>query len=278
MPYIEIDEDHILPNSFTIAFEMSFHTDQRTLFSGYGWVLLQDDEDAYIMTTSQVIRHIKNHQRKCDRSHPEQIPTIKLFGKNYMVESFQIEVTTDGEFVAVMSDEESVLDYAVLRLKTTQSLFKPVLQRSEHSPAFGDKVYIPDPKTFRSTYAGAVINYPEHLVDWLKTKASSDRRKFVKGIPTLSCKRDIDWDKVEEQSVALIYHRPSAMMFHETSFGLPLIDEDDKVVGMLSVCVRLMDSEAGEEPFVCFNICLDKIIQDITRKNPVLARKLFTDD
>ena len=276
MPYIEIDEDHILPNSFTIAFEMSFHTDQRTLFSGYGWVLLQDDEDAYIMTTSQVIRHIKDQQRKCDRSHPEQIPTIKLFGKNYMVGGFQIEVVTDT--IAVTSDEESVLDYAVLRVKTTR-LFKPVLQRSKRSPVFGDKVYIPDPKkSFGSTYAGDVINYPEHLVEWLKFKASSDRRKFVKGIPTLSCKRDIDWDKVEEQSVGLIYHRPSAMMFHETSFGLPLIDEDDKVVGMHSVCVRLMDSEASEEPFVCLNICLDKIIQDIKRKNPVLARKLFTDD
>ena len=278
MPYTELDEDHILPNSFTIVFEMSFHPDERTLFSGYGWVLLQDDEDAYIMTTSQVIRHIKDHQRKCDRLHPEQIPTIKLFGKNYMVESFQIEVSTDGEFVAVKSDEESVLDYAVLRLKTTR-LFKPVLQRSKRSPTFGDKVYIPDPKkSFGSTYAGDIINYPEHLVGWLKIKASSDRRNFGKGIPVLSYNRDIDWDKVEEQSVAFIHHRPSAMMLRETSFGLPLIDGDDKVVGMHSFCVRLVDSEASEEPFVCFNICLDKIIQDITRKNPVLARKLFPGD
>lgn len=238
---------------------------------GYGWLLSQDNENAYVMTTSQVLRHIKHHEINTPRAG--QTVIIEFRVRNGIVPTYHsIPVPVESDFVAVSSNENSVLDYAILTWKSNVVLGKPFkISKGYHSP--GDVVYTPDPeKCFGSKCPGIMAKYPEDLISWLKVRTSSNPRNIAKGIPVLSCNRSIVWDEVEEQKEALIHHYPNKLL--EYPFGLPLIDEQDEIVGLCSFSVCL-NVGTGKRPFTCFSVSMDKIVKDVNSKKPDLARRLF---
>ena len=78
---------------------------------GYGWLVYKDNENVYVMTSNSVLRLIKS-----DQVH-NSLEILVFRGKDELV-TYDATVTND-DFVAVRSNEDSALDYVLLKLKTS---------------------------------------------------------------------------------------------------------------------------------------------------------------
>jgi hypothetical protein len=224
----------------------------NTLF-GYGWLVFKDNENVYVMTSNSVLRLIKSNQAL----------EIRVSRVNDEPANYDATVTND-DFVAVRSNEDSALDYVVLKLKTSHIVQELPLQVSKASPEPGKSVLVPEHirrfgnKAWRFT----VQPYPEDLVDWLKSSGSSSSSN----IPSLSCEPSINFDDAKDIKQIIIceaFYKP----------GLPIF-KDDQVVGMLGSIVFI---NRGEEKniFCTFAVSMPTIIDDIRRKKPSEAKKWF---
>jgi hypothetical protein len=222
---------------------------------GYGWLVFKDNENVYVMTSNSVLRLIKSDQVDNDLE-------IRVSRVNAKSADYDATVIND-DFVAVRSNEDSALDYVVLKLKTSRIVQELPPQVSKVSPEPGEIVTLPG---VSRSWRFRVQPYPEDLVDWLKSSGSSSSSN----IPTPSCEPSINFDDAKYLKQIII-----AFPYGFSSPGLPIFkDLDGPVVGMFGSTVFI---NRGEEKkgFVSFGVSMPRIIDDIRRKKPSEAKKWF---
>jgi hypothetical protein len=99
---------------------------------GYGWLVFKDNENVYVMTSNSVLRLIKSHQV----DNALEIRVSRVIGEPA---NYDATVTND-DFVAVCSNEDSTLDYVVLKLKTSHIVQELLPQVSKASSEPGETV------------------------------------------------------------------------------------------------------------------------------------------
>jgi hypothetical protein len=225
---------------------------------GYGWLVFKDNENVYVMTRNSVLRLINSDQ--VDNALEIRVS----YGKG---EPAKYDATvTKNDFVVVRSDDNTALDYVVLKLKTSPIVQELPLQVSKESPEPGDKavithVYPVELLQFRVR----VQRYPEDLVDWLKSSGSSNSSN----IPTPSCESSINFDDAEDlkQILIAIYLTPSMP-------GLPIFkDLDGQVVAMcivVVVCLSIM--ERRKNVFLLLVFVCQELSMTFTVRNQVKPR------
>ena len=232
---------------------------------GYGWLVYKDNENVYVMTSNSVLRLIKSDQ--VDNSLE-----IRVFRGKDKPANYDATVTND-DFVAVRSNEDSALDYVVLKLKTSHIVQELPPQVSKASAEPGEMVLIPKVySTLTAPWRSPMQPYPEDLVDWLKSSGSSSSSN----IPTPSCEPSINFDDAKDlkQIIIAISDAFSMPTLYYLS-GLPIFkDLDDQVAGMYRSIVFINHGEEKER-FISFAVSMPIIIDDIRRKKPSEAKKWF---
>jgi hypothetical protein len=226
---------------------------------GYGWLVFKDNENVYVMTSNSVLRVIKSNQ-------VDNALEIRVSCSNDQLANYDATVTND-DFVAVRSNEDSALDYVVLKLKTSRIVQELPLQISKASPEPGEMVLLLDiDSTVMMSLQFPVKPYPEDLVDWLKSSGSSSSSN----IPTPSCEPSINFDdaKYLKQIIIAIFHKFSKP-------GLPIFKVLDNQVTGMCVSDVFINRDKTKERFISFGVSMPRIIDDIRRKKPSEAKKWF---
>ena len=206
------------------------------------------------MTSNSVFRRIEcdkeDHALKILVSHGEAKPR------------YCQTMVTKNDFV-VSSNEDSALDYAVLKLNASHFVDELPLQVSNESLEHGN--WVTATSEDDDVVSSPVLPYPEDLVDWLK----SSRSGSCSNIPTPSCEPHINFNDAEDLKGILV-------PFDSYSFmpGLPLRNQERQVVAM---CSRKVFINRGKEKeyFISFGVSMRKIIDDIYCKKPSEAKKWF---
>ncbi len=163
--------------------------------------------------------------------------------------------------VVVSSNEDSALDYAVLKLNASHFVHELPLQVSSDCLEPDNRIYTRDDRI------ALVLPYPEDLVDWLK----SSRSGSSSNIPTPSCEPNINFNDAEDLKGILV---PFASLSLSRKAGLPLFNEKKHVVAMCSREVIINEGKEKEH-FFSFGVSMRKIINDIYCKKPCEAKKWF---
>ena len=231
---------------------------------GSGWLVFKDNENVYVMTSNSVLRLIKSDE-------VDNALEIRVSRVNKPA-NYDATVTND-DFVAVRSNEDSALDYVVLKLKTSHIVQELPLQVSKASPEPGEIVLLPEVYStitwtwrFPMSSRIPVQPYPEDLVDWLKNSGSSSSSN----IPTPSCEPSINFDDAKDLkqiiiAISDIFSKPGLLIFK---------DLDCQVAGMCSSTV-FINRGKKKEHFISFCVSMPRIIDDIRRKKPSEAKKWF---
>ena len=167
--------------------------------------------------------------------------------------------------VVVSSNEDSALDYAVLKLNASHFVDELPLQVSNESLQPENHVTI----SWENQVADECIvePYPEDLVDWLK----SSRSGSCSNIPTPSCEPNINFNDAEDLKGILV---PFFRFSSSLEPGLPLFNEKRQVVAMCS-CDVIINIGKKEKIFISFGVSMRKIIDDIYCKKPSEAKEMF---
>jgi hypothetical protein len=230
----------------------------NTLF-GYGWLVFKDNENVYVMTSNSVLRLIKSDQV----GNALDIRVFRDGPANYDA------TVTNDDFVAVRSNEDSALDYVVLKLKTSHIVQELPPQVSKASPEPREIVLLPEvDSTVITPWRLPVQPYPVDLVDWLKSSGSSSSSN----IPTPSCEPSINFDDEEYLKQNII-----ALPYVTSNLGLPIFNDlDCQIAGMCSSHVFINHDMREEElRFITFAVSMPRIIDDIRGKKPSEAKKWF---
>ena len=207
------------------------------------------------MTSNSVFRRIEcdkeDHALKILVSHGEDKPR------------YCQTMVTKSHFVVVSSNEDSALDYAVLKLNASHFVEEVPLQVSNESVEHGNWVTElsedVDGKTF------PVKPYPEDLVDWLK----SSRSGSCSNIPTPSCEPNFKFNDAEDLKGILV-----PFVNYSSKPGQPLFNKIRQVVTMCS-CDVIINIGKKELYFITFGVSMRKIIDDIYCKKPSEAKEMF---
>jgi hypothetical protein len=226
---------------------------------GYGWLVYKDNENVYVMTSNSVLRLITSD--KVDNALE-----IRVLRGNDEPANYDATVTND-DFVAVRSNEDSALDYVVLKLKTSHIVQELPPQVSKASPEPGEIMLLPEVDTMLTmAWRSPVQPYPEDLVDWLKSSGSSSSSN----IPTPSCEPSINFDDAKDLKQIII-----ALPHAFSNPGVPIFKRlDYQVAGMYSSNV-FINRGKKKERFIDFGVSMPRIIDDIRRKKPSEAKKWF---
>ena len=219
---------------------------------GYGWLVFKNNETVYVMTSNSVLRLIKSDQ-------VDNALEIRVFRGKDEPANYDATVTND-DFVAVRSNEDSALDFVVLKLKTSHIVQELPLQVSKASPEPGEIVLVKSTVTRQIT----VQPYPEDVVDWLKSSGSSSSSN----IPTPSCEPSINFDDAKYLKQIII-----AMSDVFSKPGLPILKYlDGQVVGMCSGAVFI---NCGKQKgrFIDFGVSTcQELSMTFAVRNPVKPR------
>ena len=226
---------------------------------GYGWLVFKDNENVYVMTSNSVLRLIKSGQ-------VDNALEIRVSRVNGRPANYDATVTND-DFVAVRSNEDSALDYVVLKLKTSHIVQELPPQVSKASLEPGEIVLLPVfDLDFTIPRRFPMPPYPEDLVDWLKSSGSSSSSN----IPTPSCEPSINFDDAKDLKQILI-----ALPYVLSKPGVPIFKGlDYQVAGMYSSNV-FINRGKKKERFIDFGVSMPRIIDDIRRKKLSEAKKWF---
>ncbi len=221
----------------------------------FGWLVFKDNESVYVMTSNSVFRRIEcdkeDHALKILASHGEDKPR---YCRQTMV--------TKNDFV-VSSNEDSALDYAVLKLNASHFVDELPLQVSNESVEHEN--WVTELSKDVDGRRSPVLPYPEDLVDWLK----SSRSGSCSNIPTPSCEPNINFNDGEDLKGILV-----PIFSFSVMPGLPLFNEKRQVVAMCS-CDVIINIGKKREYFISFGVSMRKIIDDIYCKKPSEAKKWF---
>ncbi len=172
-------------------------------------------------------------------------------------------MVTKNDFVVVSSNEDSALDYAVLKLNASHFVEELPLQVSSECIEPGNDLTISSENEDVSRIL--VKPYPEDLVDWLKSSRSGSCSNF----PTPSCEPNINFNDAEDLKGILVPFVGLILLP-----GLPLRNRKRQVVAMCSRDV-VMDVGKQKVYFISFGVSMRKIIDDIYCKKPSEAKKWF---
>ena len=206
------------------------------------------------MTSNSVFRRIEcdkeDHALKILASHGEDKP------------HYCQAMVTKNDFV-VSSNEDSALDYAVLKLNASHFVDELPLQISNESVEHGN--WVTESSEDVDGIISPVLPYPEDLVDWLK----SSRSGSCSNIPTPSCEPHINFNDAEDLKGILV-----PFVSSRSKPGLPLFNKKRQVVRM---CSRDVFINTGKKKlyFISFGVSMRKIIDDIYCKKPSEAKKWF---
>jgi hypothetical protein len=226
---------------------------------GYGWLVFKDNKNVYVMTSNSVLHVIKSDQ-------VDNALEIRVCRVNDEPANYDATVTND-DFVAVRSNEDSALDYVVLKLKTSRIPQELPLQVSKAFPEPGEIMILreADSRVILS-WQCPMQPYPEDLVDWLKSSGS----RSSSNIPTPSCEPSINFYDAKDLKQTII-----AISDAFSKPGLPILKYlDDQVAGIYSSTVFINRGEEKKH-FVGFGVRMPTIIDDIRRKKPSEAKKWF---
>ena len=206
------------------------------------------------MTSNSVFRRIEcdkeDHALKILVSHGEAKPR------------YCQTMVTKNDFV-VSSNEDSALDYAVLKLNASHFVDELPLQVSNESVEHGN--WVTESSLHVDGRRSVVLPYPEDLVDWLK----SSRSGSCSNIPTPSSEPNINFNDAEDLKGILV-----PFFSYSSKPGLPLFNEMREVVTMCS-CDVIINTGKKELYFITFGVSMRKIIDDIYCKKPSEAKKWF---
>ncbi len=222
----------------------------------FGWLVFKDNENVYVITSNSVFRRIEcdkeDHALKILVSHGEAKPRLCQ------------TMVTKNDFV-VSSNEDSALDYAVLKLNASHFVDELPLQVSNESVEHGNWV-----TELLEDFDGQrypVLPHPEDLVDWLK----SSRSGSCSNIPTPSCEPNINFNDAEDLKGILV---PLFDFNFSVEPGLPVFNKKRQVVAMCS-CDVIINIGKKKKYFSSFGVSMRKIIDDIYCKKPSEAKKWF---
>ena len=208
------------------------------------------------MTSNSVFRRIEcdkeDHALKILVSHGEDKPR------------YCQAMVTKNDFV-VSSNEDSALDYAVLKLNASHFVDELPPQVSNESVEHKNRVT--ESSLGEHGIRSPVLPYPEDLVDWLK----SSRSGSCSNIPTPSCEPNINFNDAEDLKGILV---PFLSYSVSLEPGLPLFNEKWQVVAMCSCDVNINIGKK-KKFFISFGVSMRKIIDDIYCKKPSEAKKWF---
>ena len=218
-----------------------------------GWLVFKDNENVYVMTSNSVVQHIQ-----CDQvDHAMKILVYHCEDK-----PLQCQAIVTKNDVVVCSNEDSALDYAVLKLNASHFVEGFPLKVSNKCLEPGDLVTIPDvlPKKC------SVESYPQDFVDWLKRSSCGSSSHIL----TPSCEPNINFNDTEDLKGILIPYLASF-----TQPGEPVFMSDSNEI--VAMCSRQVFLSCGKnrEYFITFGVSMRKIIDDIFCKKPSEAKKWF---
>ncbi len=206
------------------------------------------------MTSNSVFRRIEcdkeDHALKILVSHGEAKPR------------YCQTMVTKNDFV-VSSNEDSALDYAVLKLNASHFVDELPLQVSNQSVELVN--WVTESSEDADGIGSPVLPYPEDLGDWFK----SSRSGSCSNIPTPSCEPHINFNDAADLKGILV-----PFISYSSKPGVPLLNQNRQVVGM---CSRDVIINIGKEElyFISFGVSMRKIIDDIYCKKPSEAKKWF---
>ena len=206
------------------------------------------------MTSNSVFRRIE-----CDKE--DHALKILVFHGEAKPRYCQTMVTKN-DFV-VSSNEDSALDYAVLKLNASHFVDELPLQVSNESLEHGN--WVTETPEDDDVVSSPVLPYPEDLVDWLK----SSRSGSCSNIASPSCEPNINFNDAEDLKGILV-----PFVNYSLEPGLPLFNEKRQVVAMCSCDVNI---NIGKKKlyFISFGVSMRKIIDDIYCKKPSEAKEMF---
>ena len=220
-----------------------------------------------MMTTKKVINAIESKSKES-----EPIICMKSLSDRYN----EAIVTKLRDSVVVSSHEGSLLNYAVMKYSSTSS------NGSSRRHFTIGKLCSPPPGTsINMHYAehlmlpGCILPYPSDIIDFLK-KTTRFHASFSERSSIIL---DHDsFDEVERNKNIFLFH--TAHTIFERRFGTPISDSDLNVLGMLNSSIHIIspDEFSSMLTYVCSTtVRIDKIVKDIYRKIPELAKKIFPD-
>ncbi len=211
------------------------------------------------MTSNSVFRRIEcdkeDHALKILVSHGEAKPC------------YCQTMVTKNDFV-VSSNEDSALDYAVLKLNASHFVDELPLQVSNESVEHAN--WVIELSLHVDRIRSLVLPYPEDLVDWLK----SSRSGICSNIPTPSCEPNINFNDAEDLKGILVPFFSFNKLDSSLMPGLPLFNEKRQVVAICS-CDVIINIGKKKKYFISFGVSMRKIIDDIYCKKPSEAKKWF---
>ena len=244
---------------------------QGDSWEGQGWIFFQDNENTYVMTTKNVINGIESKSKESE-------PMIRIEFQS--LSSYEAIVTKLRDSVVVSSDEGSLLNYAVIKYSSISSISsngssrRPFTIGKLCSPPAGTKI-----KFHCGIFGlllGCILPYPSNLIEFLKKTT-----RFHAGF---SQKSSIIFDhtyfgEVERnKDICLFITNVNVQV--NVILGCPMSDFDLNVLGMFSSQIYIIPpaNTRSTVAYMCsFAVPIDKIVKDIYRKIPELAKKIFPD-
>ena len=237
---------------------------QRYWVDGRGWIFHQDNENVYLMTTKCATNPIQ-----C--KFGESVPTVHIESTR----SCKVDSKLGGS-VVVSSDEGSLLNYAVIKCRSTSIASKFPLRKplaiGKPCLTAGSPIELNEDRGMLLR----VLPYPNYLVDLLKEKTGRFNvfSRYNARHADMRCDHGF-WDEVERNKDIFLFN--DIKSFDErNSQGFPLCNSDVEVVGMFNSTVYI-NGPLRRHCMIGIAVRIDKIIKDIYRKTPDLAKNIFPD-
>ena len=220
-----------------------------------------------MMTTKNVINAIQSRFKESE-------PIICM---EFLSDSREDEtiVTKLRDSVVVTSDEGSLLNYAVMKysgISSNGSSMRRFTIGKLCSPPAGTSVkfHYGNRRT-----SGCVLPYPSDMIEFLK-KTTRFHAISVVSESSLTRLDHASVDKVERNKDIFLFNNCMATI--PDCFGIPIYDSDLNVVGMLSFEIYINHNTRSMPRYMCCTaVRIDTIVNDIYRKIPELAKKIFPD-
>ena len=243
---------------------------QGSWFEGQGWKFFEDNENSYVMTTKNVINAIESKSKESE-------PIIRMQYQSYSHEDDETIVTKLRDSVVVSSDEGSLLNYAVIKYSSTSSngssgrhftiakLCSPPAGTSIkfHCGIFGQ-------------FLGCILPYPSDMIEFLKKitrfHAGFDQRSSITYDHAY-------FDEIERNKDICLFNTNVNVQVN-VILGCPMSDLDLNVLGMFSSQIYIIPpaNTRSTLAYMCsIAVPIDKIVKDIYRKVPEVAKKIFPD-
>ena len=220
-----------------------------------------------MMTTKNAIDAIESKSKESE-------PIICIEFPSNSHEDDETIVMKLRDSVVVSSDEGSLLNYAVMKyssISSNGSSRKHFTIGKLCSPPAGTSLKIHYGKF--GLVSSCIIPYPRDIIDFLK-KTTRFHARFSQ---YSSIDHDY-FDEVGRNKDIFLFNTDHTIL--DSLFGSPISDFDLNVLGMLNSSIHIIspDEIRSRPTYMCNTaVRIDKIVKDIYRKIPELAKNIFPD-